>query len=94
MTDYSPLNIKEDTKQRLMQHKQHKRDTQDDVVNQVLDIVEGKDTAEPTEPVPIEEVVGREVLIDELSNIEAAVKENTNKVEQTKSLVEDLGGKR
>jgi len=92
MKDYKPLNITQATKDRLMQHKQHERDTQDDVVNHVLDIVEQE--AEPTEPVPIEEVVGREVLIDELSNIEAAVKENTDKVEQTKSLVEDLGGKR
>jgi len=92
MKDYKPLNITQETKDRLMSHKQHERDTQDDVVNHVLDLVEQE--AEPTEPVPIEEVVGREVLIDELSNIEAAVKENTDKVEQTKSLVEDLGGNR
>jgi len=64
MTDYEPLNIKADTKERLMSHKQHKRDTQDDVVNQVLDRVEGKaDTTDIDE------------LMDELQRINGRLDE-------------------
>ena len=64
MTDYEPLNIKADTKERLMSHKDHPRDTQDDVVNQVLDCAEGKaDTTDIDE------------LMDELQRINGRLDE-------------------
>lgn len=40
MTDYAPLNIKQDTKDRLYEHKQYPEQTQDALVNHVLDVVE------------------------------------------------------
>jgi len=88
--DTTTISIRDDQKDELEAMKTHERESYKAVLDRLLE----DDTAEPTEPVPIEEVVGREVLIDELSNIEAAVKENTDKVEKTKSLVEDLGASR
>lgn len=41
MSDYASLNVGHDTKARLMEHKQHPKDTQDDVLNHVLDLAEG-----------------------------------------------------
>ena len=99
MTEYTTIRVSKAAKESAQEAKREAETWNDylqrctDTPPNITEFVE-KDRDEPTEPVPIEEVVGREVLIDELSNIEAAVKENTNKVEETKSLVEDLGGKR
>lgn len=89
--DYESLNIKPKTKERLMQHKQHPRDTQDDVVNHVLDMVEGD--SEPTEPVPIEDVV-REIAVGELRekldrNYEA-IQEATDAAQKAEKKMENL----
>ncbi len=83
MTDYVPLNIKQNTKDRLMQHKDHPKDTQDDVVNQVLDAVEGKDTPE-TDGVEVGD------LQDRLERIEAMTKEATNAAQSAEAKIERL----
>lgn len=91
MNDYQPLNIKQETKDRLMQHKQHKRDTQDDVVNHVLDLVEQE--AEPTEPVPIKDVV-REIPLaqiqEQLDSIESSVNTVETRTNSIDKKVEEL----
>ncbi len=83
MTKYAPLNIKPETKDRLMQHKDHPKDTQDDVVNQVLDAVEGKDTPE-TDGVEVGD------LQDRLDRIEEAAKEATNAAQSAEAKIEGL----
>lgn len=90
MKDHTTISIRDDQLEELKARKQHDKESHKEVLDRLLE----HDSSEPTEPVPIEDVVGREVIIDELSNIEAAVKENTNKVEETKGLVEDLGVQR
>jgi len=95
MTDYEPLNIKADTKERLMSHKQHKRDTQDDVVNQVLDRVEGKesDTREQTIDVEDAQVLSRvleERLAPWFEDTQDAVKEATDAAQNAERSVEEL----
>ncbi len=83
MADYAPLNIKPETKDRLMQHKDHPKDTQDDVVNQVLDAVEGKE-APDTDGVEVGD------LQDRLERIEAMTKEATNAAQSAEAKIERL----
>jgi len=95
MTDYEPLNIKADTKERLMSHKDHPRDTQDDVVNQVLDRAEGKesDTREQTIDVEDAQVLSRvleERLAPWFEDTQDAVKEATDAAQSNGRKLEEL----
>lgn len=59
--DYRSWNLHSDTVDRLEQFREHERETQDDVVNNVLDAAKGDGEEQELKVVPVEDVVGREV---------------------------------
>jgi len=60
MTEYRSWNLKPETVDRLEQHREHKNDTQDDIVNNVLDTAESRadDSRPETDTDALQELLG------------------------------------
>lgn len=102
--DYNSWNLHDSTVERLEQHREHKRETQDDVVNNVLDKAEGAyDSDVDTEALATEikdkvvaatepgAGVSAQEVIERINDLEAAVKEATNAAQAAQREVEGMG---